>query len=304
MLDTCSYLFKTLKQEIVDELTIFREITEYYVDSIHETMVFKNKINTINNKLKAARNYEEWSAIAQEHDALPQIHESLNTVYSPYYDYEYIEELKNELKQARKQGETAKLVSILRSHSSRNVGNITSHLLYREAYNSTKKVIEEFQEEVVKCLRAIMMSDMPNMKKLEFFGELRHSVGRSALLLSGGAILGMYHIGVVQVLMEADCMPSIIAGSSAGSMVAAFVATRKQGDFFDGNKLNFSSFAKKKRISFWKDVKRVVKSGFIMDINVLKEFLKDNLGDITFQEAFDRFGYILNITVTGTTQYD
>lgn len=41
-----------------------------------------------------------------------------------------------------------------------------------------------------------------------------------------------------------------------------------------------------------------------MDISVLKDFLKDNLGDITFQEAFDNFGYILNITVTGTNVHD
>jgi predicted acylesterase/phospholipase RssA len=30
---------------------------------------------------------------------------------------------------------------------------------------------------------------------------MRHAIGRSALLLSGGAILGMYHIGVVQTLI-------------------------------------------------------------------------------------------------------
>lgn len=121
-----------------------------------------------------------------------------------------------------------KLITILRSHSSRNVGNITSQLLYRDAYNATKKLIEEYQDEIVKCLRVILSSDISNLKKLEFFGELRHSVGRSALLLSGGAILGMYHIGVVQTLMEADCMPNIIAGSSAGSMIAAFIATRSK----------------------------------------------------------------------------
>lgn len=28
--------------------------------------------------------------------------------------------------------------------------------------------------------------------------------------------------------MDADCMPTIIAGSSAGSMIAAFVATKAQ----------------------------------------------------------------------------
>lgn len=55
---------------------------------------------------------------------------------------------------------------------------------------------------------------------------MRHAIGRSALLLSGGAILGMYHIGVVQSLIEADCMPKILAGSSAGSIIASFLATR------------------------------------------------------------------------------
>lgn len=59
-----------------------------------------------------------------------------------------------------------KLITILRSHSSRNVGNITSQLLYRDAYNSTKKLIEEYQDEVVRCLRTILKSDIPNLKKL------------------------------------------------------------------------------------------------------------------------------------------
>lgn len=58
-------------------------------------------------------------------------------------------------------------------------------------------------------------------------------------MLSGGGMLGMYHIGVVQTLMEADCMPNIIAGSSAGSMIASIIATRKKEDFFDGDKFNF-----------------------------------------------------------------
>jgi predicted acylesterase/phospholipase RssA len=29
---------------------------------------------------------------------------------------------------------------------------------------------------------------------------MRHAIGRTALLLSGGAILGMYHIGVLKAL--------------------------------------------------------------------------------------------------------
>jgi predicted acylesterase/phospholipase RssA len=32
--------------------------------------------------------------------------------------------------------------------------------------------------------------------------------------------------------------------------------------------------------------------------------LRDNIGEYTFQEAYDKFGVILNITVTGMSQHD
>jgi predicted acylesterase/phospholipase RssA len=41
-----------------------------------------------------------------------------------------------------------------------------------------------------------------------------------------------------------------------------------------------------------------------MDIKVLEQFLRDNIGEYTFQEAYDKFGVILNITVTGSAQHD
>lgn len=155
--------------------------------------------------------------------------------------------------------------------------------MYRDTYVTNKKLVQDFQDEIHKCFELIMRSNIHNNRKLEFFGEMRHAVGRSALLLSGGAILGMYHIGVVQALLEADCMPKIIAGSSAGSIIASILATKPIHDFFDGKKFNFAAFAKKKRYSLWRKLKRFGKEGYLMDIRVLKEFLRDNLGDITFQ---------------------
>lgn len=146
MFETFSYLYKTIKQEVLDELTIFQQITEYYMDSINQKMAFRKKIKAIDKKLKLARDYNEWKALANQYDALPEIQQSLNTVYSPYYDYEYIEGLKSQLKKARTEGQIIKLITILRSHSSRNVGNITCQLLYRDAYNSTKKLIQEYQD--------------------------------------------------------------------------------------------------------------------------------------------------------------
>ena len=55
---------------------------------------------------------------------------------------------------------------------------------------------------------------------------MRQAFGRTSLLLSGGAGLGLYHIGILKVLHENDCLPRIISGSSTGSIIASVVAVR------------------------------------------------------------------------------
>ncbi len=67
---------------------------------------------------------------------------------------------------------------------------------------------------------------------------------------------------------------------------------------------NFSAFANQKRESLFKQLRRAGREGTALDIKVLQNFLRDNIGDYTFQQAYDKFGIILNITVTGSSQYD
>lgn len=40
------------------------------------------------------------------------------------------------------------------------------------------------------------------------------------------------------------------------------------------------------------------------DPKVLQQFARDNTGDLTFQEAYDKTGWILNITVTGIGDHE
>lgn len=49
------------------------------------------------------------------------------------------------------------------------------------------------------------------------------------LVLGGGAARGFAHIGVIQALEEAGIRPSLVVGTSAGSLVAAFYASGKTG---------------------------------------------------------------------------
>ena len=49
------------------------------------------------------------------------------------------------------------------------------------------------------------------------------------LALGGGAARGFAHVGVIQVLEEAGIKPDLVVGTSAGSVVAAFYASGKDG---------------------------------------------------------------------------
>jgi NTE family protein len=52
---------------------------------------------------------------------------------------------------------------------------------------------------------------------------------RVGLALGGGAARGFAHIGVIQVLEEHGIRPALVAGTSAGSLVAALYASGKSG---------------------------------------------------------------------------
>ena len=52
---------------------------------------------------------------------------------------------------------------------------------------------------------------------------------RVGLALGGGAARGFAHVGVIQVLEEAGIRPSLVVGTSAGSLVAAIYASGKTG---------------------------------------------------------------------------
>jgi NTE family protein len=62
-------------------------------------------------------------------------------------------------------------------------------------------------------------SDVPVTKRVPKLG----------LALGGGAARGFAHVGVIQVLEEAGIKPDLVVGTSAGSVVAAFYASGKDG---------------------------------------------------------------------------
>jgi TAG lipase / steryl ester hydrolase / phospholipase A2 / LPA acyltransferase len=116
----------------------------------------------------------------------------------------------------------------LRGGLARDMYGMQHEGLFSKSIIGTKELVENYHQTVVDALNCICDSNpgddnIPQDAKLAFFNETRHSYGRTALLLSGGASLAFYHLGVVMELLEQKLLPRVISGVSAGSLVVAMI---------------------------------------------------------------------------------
>ena len=194
-------------------------------------------------------------------------------------------------------GDVEELVHHLRQGLHWNLGNIGNPDLYTRSRVGTKHLIQEYVSEVVAVIDYICDTEMPGFPfadKIRFFSELSKSYGRSALLLSGGATLGLFHVGVLKALHLQDLVPNVISGSSAGSVVAATVGSRKTEE------LDELLDARNAYYHFWKPLglKRVIEQRSLMDPAQVAKAIAANVKDLTFEESFRISGKVVNITVS------
>jgi len=169
------------------------------------------------------------------------------------------------------------------------------------------RLIKEYIEEVSTQLKMVCDSDsdeLPLEEKLAFMHETRHAFGRTALLLSGGASLGSFHVGVVKTLVEHKLLPRIISGSSVGSIMCSIVATRSwpelESFFEEWHSLKFFD----QMGGIFPVVKRILTQGAVHDIRHLQVLLRNLTSNLTFQEAYDMTGRILVVTVCSPRKHE
>src|SRR5690606_21169132 len=138
-----------------------------------------------------------------------------------------------ELRTAHQRKDHWTLVRSLREGLHHDLGNMGNHQLYTRSHVGTKHLIEEYVNQVCDSLNYVCDQEIPELplkKKLIFFKDTSQSCGRPALLLSGGATFGLFHIGVIKALWEKGLLPQVITGSSVGAIVAAMVGTRTDAE--------------------------------------------------------------------------
>jgi TAG lipase/lysophosphatidylethanolamine acyltransferase len=101
-------------------------------------------------------------------------------------------------------------------------------------------------------------------------------------------------------LFEQGLLPRIISGASVGSLIAALVCTRVDDEipilFQDGG-VSLDAFeSRDAKGSLSRKFKRLLERGVLMDVRVLEDVVRSNIGDVTFAEAFARTGRVLNVS--------
>lgn len=241
---------------------------------------------------------------------------------SKYYDYRLIYERLRAIISAREDDDILELVGLLRSGLVRNLGNITAPRLFNRAYAGTKLLIEDYVTQVALAVDYLTGypttsssdSGLTNQAKLDVLHDTRQAFGRSALVLQGGAIFGLCHLGVVKALHLRGLLPRIIAGTATGALIAALISVHTEDellDFLTNTDIDLSAFAKgedgkrPQSPTGWiatliRRVRRFVREGYFLDVDVLEHIMRTMVGDLTFEEAYAKTKRVLNITVSTT----
>lgn len=274
-------------------------------------------INKLLEQQRLATSYNKWRQVSLKLDELLDNDSFKLNPESDIYDYDLIYNNMMEMRSARESKDYKLLLYLIRTKWIRNVGNICHVDLYRHSFVGTKRLIEEYIEECNACLVYLVNDTGVNLNDKYLLGMLiqtRKNIGRTAIVLSGGSTFGMFQIGVLVSLLELNLLPRIVSGSSAGSIVASILCchnndenrhliqtlsdkkftifSSNNGDDDDGDE------SKGKLRSLLKSLSHLLKYGTLFDNDGLKETMRGFVGDLTFREAYNRTGKILNITVS------
>ncbi|KAI3427004.1 hypothetical protein D9Q98_006948 [Chlorella vulgaris] len=252
-------------------------------------------------RMQLAEGYEEWAEAAQELDALRgKDSRSRLLLETRLYDRRLLQERLAHLRRVRGVGDVNEVMFAVRADLIRNLGNMTNSELH-EHFPVVPDLIRQYIQQVQADLHLICASpDMPVDEKMAFLRESRHAFGRTALVLSGGGSFGAFHMGIVKALLDANLLPRVVSGSSAGAIVSAILCTRTEAelqDVFDAageiGSIEFYSFNTVGQI-----LRHMLLKGTLQDHDVLQDRLRRVLGDMTFAEGYQRSGRILNVSVS------
>jgi TAG lipase/steryl ester hydrolase/phospholipase A2/LPA acyltransferase len=256
------------------------------------------KLKTLQKQMDKASSYSLWCEAAQEHDEVSGQKRWRNVDQTSQYDYVEVRIRLDRLRSLRANHDYHGLLFALNEGIHGNMAGMGRSSLYQRANFGTKRLIEQYVDEIedsMRFLAELECDEISTQQKLDFFYRANICFGRTALMLSGGGVLGFYHLGVVKALLSENLLPRVISGSSAGSMIAGMLGTHTDIElqhFFDPANIHFEA---KKEASIFS--RMFFGANPQVDVHDLENIIARLIPDMTFQEAYEKTGRQISVTV-------
>ncbi|OLL24387.1 putative triacylglycerol lipase [Neolecta irregularis DAH-3] len=274
--------------------TLALEVGRHWLTKGRDFVINPTPVKKLETALANSKTFEEWAQIAYTLDQILGKDLWRQNPTSSHYDYKLIAEKLRNLIDARVDGDVQTLIYILRSGLFRNLGNVSIKELFNKSFCGTKVLIEEYVQETCDALTFINNLHGPDLSaqaQLDFFHDTRQGFGLTAVVLHGGAMFGVFHLGVVKALYSRGLLPRIVTGTAVGAVVASLICIhtdQELPEFLTSGGIDLTAFQKRSRAgAFHRKVKRFLQEG--------------KIGRGT--DAYNRTRRVLNITVSSTGKH-
>ena len=260
--------------------------------------MFATRLKKLEVVMDEAASYEEWKLAAIEHDEESGAARWKDIDQSTRYDFISIRARLDHLRNLRARNDDQGLLFALNEGIHGNMGGMGASALYGKARFGTKKLIEDYVEEIALALEHLAKPDVDRISfedKLDFFHRASHCFGRSALMMSGSGTLLYFHLGVAKALWQERLLPDVISGSSGGALIGSIICASSDAEL--------DELLHPDALPALDDPSGVINRLFAIlrteriTADDIWEVLEEFLPDYTFEEALRRTGRHMNVPV-------
>ncbi|KAL7416743.1 acyl transferase/acyl hydrolase/lysophospholipase [Mrakia frigida] len=277
----------------------FYVATRQVVNVLEFLLAWTGHKRVLRAKLRNAKTYEDWKEAAIEMDEFLGFDLWKTVDEDSHYDWSLVRKVRRSLASLRAAGDVRGVIGVLDVCLRPSFAGVEGVRLYSETFYGTKDLVEGYIDEVSLALQFVRESPEATLEeKKKFFKSANKNFGSSALCLSGGASFGYYHTGVVLAFLNAGLLPRVVTGTSAGALIAALITTRTDDELREllVPELADRITACEEPLQIW--LKRFWKTGARFDtILWARKATFFTHGSLTFREAYERTGRVLNVSV-------
>jgi TAG lipase / steryl ester hydrolase / phospholipase A2 / LPA acyltransferase len=189
-----------------------------------EKWSYSRKVRKVLYDMKEAKDFKTYQVCSKQLDVMTNRETWKYTDDPPTcgghvnYDASLLKKKNRNLEQLIEENDFVGMAAAIKSICDSNMYNTFNTAFYSMTFNGTKQTIQEFHFLVKKCIdvlsekikhdSACLISQFPS-HTIDYLQRCSKEYGNTCLILSGGAMLGLHHFGLIEVLLNEKCLPKV-----------------------------------------------------------------------------------------------